>query len=153
MPPPRPLATGQIDSGECFDHKPSRVFAQFRFPSCNGIALEWRGARTGESELSGGDWPGSGKPSPLVNYNCATLIGLGDDPPTFLDHSANLAAAEPRSFSILITQSSRFRTMPLFPTGTGPSGLRAATSPSSAPEGTPKVFPSTGLHSHLNTPA
>ena len=34
---------------------------------------------------AGGEWPGSGKPSPFVNYNCATLIGLGDEPPAFLD--------------------------------------------------------------------
>ena len=38
-----------------------------------------------QTESSGGEWPGSGKPSPLVNYNCATLIGLGDEPPAFLD--------------------------------------------------------------------
>jgi hypothetical protein len=46
----------------------------------NGISREQ--AQTGPS---GAEWPGSGKPSPLVNYNCATLIGLGDEPPGFLD--------------------------------------------------------------------
>ncbi len=38
-----------------------------------------------QTESSGGEWPGSGKPSPFLNYNSATLIGLGDEPPTFLD--------------------------------------------------------------------
>lgn len=38
-----------------------------------------------------GKWIGDGKPSPLVNYNCATLVGLGDEPPAFLDQFGQLS--------------------------------------------------------------
>jgi len=39
-----------------------------------------------------GMWLGSGKPSRFANYNGATLIGLGDERPTFLDQYGQVAA-------------------------------------------------------------
>jgi len=39
-----------------------------------------------------GMWPGSGKPNRFANYNGATLIGLGDERPTFLDQYGQVAA-------------------------------------------------------------
>jgi hypothetical protein len=36
-------------------------------------------------------WLGSGKPNRFVNYNGATLIGLGDECPTFLDQFGQVA--------------------------------------------------------------
>jgi len=44
-------------------------------------------------------WPGSGKPNRFVNYNDATLIGLGDERPTFLDQYGQVAG---RNVQILL---------------------------------------------------
>lgn len=55
-------------------------------------SLDSLAQRPATEKVLAGVWPGSGKPNRFTNYNSATLIGLGDERPAFLDQYGQVSA-------------------------------------------------------------